>query len=225
MTWKSTLCLLWLNISLLGCQPNTTVDPLESWNRQVFSFNQFIDKKITYPLSQSYQTIVPTPLYTLTDNVFTNLKNIPDTVNNLLQLQLNDALTSTARFMLNATVGLGGLINVSDHFGLPHPPEQNFGNTLHFWGWRHSTFIMLPFFGPTTLRDTWGIPIDNWLLTPTAYIRIPHTKAIYTVINTLHERTHFPNMDEVTQQAFDPYIFIRNAYLQRRHHDLSQKHT
>lgn len=204
---------------------NHPQDPYENYNRSVFKFNKAIDKAIYKPVAKVYKTITPTPIYKASGNFFNNLRQIPTVVNFVLQGELKDAMLGTWRFVLNSTVGIGGLMDVAVNMGLP-PHYSDFGITLARWGIKESPYFMLPFLGPSTLRDTVAWPIDG-LMTVYPYINPAWVSWGLVGWRYVHLRAELLDAEGAISSAeFDEYEFLRDAYLQRRAYlmrdDLSQ---
>ena len=208
------LALLCLN----GCaSTKNDEDPLEPLNRKVYQFNMFVDSTVLKPTAQAYVAITPTPLRTAIHNFFANLDDIYVALNNALQGKWQYACNDIERVIFNSSFGLLGLIDVASPMGLEQHNED-FGQTLGYWGVSPGPYLVLPFLGPSTLRDS-----INW---PTAYLFNPirqvspsrdrwalwGTKFIDARANLL------PIGALLESAAFDPYIFVRDAYLQRRYH-------
>ncbi|MEM7293776.1 MAG: VacJ family lipoprotein, partial [Pseudomonadota bacterium] len=139
-----------------GCatvpQPNPEVDPWESWNRSVYSFNEGLDRLILKPVAQTYREYTPQFIQTGIGNFLSNLGDILVIINDLLQLKFEQAGQDMSRFLLNSTVGLFGFFDVASPIGLPKH-DEDFGQTLGYWGVDSGPYLVLPFFGPSTLRE------------------------------------------------------------------------
>ncbi len=164
-------CLIFtLAISLAlstGCAtldgPENPDDPLERYNRSMYAFNDALDRAILKPVAKGYEFIMPSFASKGVSNFFSNLDDIVVFANELLQFKINDALATSARFVYNSTFGLLGLIDVAKHMDLPKKNED-FDQTLAVWGVDSGPFIVLPLFGPQTVRDTAGLTVDTVLL-------------------------------------------------------------
>jgi phospholipid-binding lipoprotein MlaA len=193
-------------------------DPWEPVNRKVFGFNETVDDYVFKPVAKGYKWVMPDPLQIAVGNVFSNLNDIPVTLNNLLQLKFNNALTSSMRVVVNSTLGLAGLADVATGIGL-EKHDEDFGQTLGYHGVASGPYIVLPFLGPSSTRDAGGRVLDiatdpvfvgSFFVAPFIGPIVGSTRATDTRAGLLKsEKT----LDEA---ALDKYEFIRDAYLQRR---------
>ena len=218
-------------IALSGCttlsQPTDPNDPLESYNRSVFEFNDDLDKHILKPVAQGYDAITPNTVQKGINNFFSNLDDFVVIVNDLLQFKVGQLGSDTARFLVNSTLGLAGLIDWASDMNLPKHNED-FGQTLGHWGVPPGPYFVLPFIGPSTIRDTGGLIVDTTELDPIwrqvedglpAPQRDPDRAQIITAIKTIDLRASLLKAEKILDEAaLDKYIFIREAYLQRREH-------
>jgi phospholipid-binding lipoprotein MlaA len=193
-------------------------DPWESVNRSIFSFNEKLDNNLLRPVAIGYKWIMPDPLEMAVSNVFSNMNDIPVTLNNILQLKFNNALRSSGRLLINTTVGLGGIVDVASNMGL-EKQNEDFGQTLGFYGVSAGPYIVLPLLGPSSARDVGGLPVD--LATDPIAVG---SFFVAPFIGPLVGATRFTDMrarwlekeKSVEEAALDKYEFIREAYLQRR---------
>jgi len=188
-------------------------DPFESFNRHMYAFNEGIDKVIIKPVATVYQTILPSFVRTRVTNFFNNIDLIPTVINDGLQGNTYNLGRDTWRFVINTTIGIGGLWDVATKINLP-PHHEDFGLTLGKWGYQNSTYLVLPLLGPSTVRDTVGIPAD-YFSSPYAYMD-DDTAYPLMGLDLVNSRANLLNYDNVLKQAFDPYVAVRNGYLQRR---------
>jgi phospholipid-binding lipoprotein MlaA len=202
-----------------GCahrSPYEPADPLEAINRPVFSFNMTADRYVLRPVAKTYVSVVPSPLRTGVTNFFDNLFYPTVIVNDLLQGKFVQASRDTARFVLNSTYGLAGFLDPATMVGL-QKNDEDLGQTLGRWGVGEGWYIMLPLLGPTTNRDLIGRIGDNWTdplqytddITDAERIALAGLQAIDT-------RSRLLDFDAILEQQFDPYVFLRTAYLERR---------
>lgn len=201
--------------------PEITPDPLEKINRIFFNFNDKLDCYILKPIAILYNKIVPKPLNLGIHNVFSNLNNLPTIGNDILQLHFYQMTCDVWRFAINTTVGIGGLFDIASTMGLK-ATSNDFGLTLARWGWNHSTYLVLPFFGPNTFRDGIDIPVDYYAFS--IYPRLPES-ATYALfgISVVDRRAQLLKFQDVMEEAaLDRYVFFRNAYLQRRSYQIEQ---
>jgi phospholipid-binding lipoprotein MlaA len=181
------------------------LDPFEPLNRAAFWFNDKFYFLLLKPAARAYR-VVPEPARISAANFFTNLTAPIRFVNSLLQLKLKDAGNELARFVINTTVGIGGLFDPARKWADIRMKDEDFGQTLGRYGIGTGTYMVLPFFGPTNTRDGIGDIVD-YFLDPTAYI-----DDIYLYATSLDRDTY----ESIKKQSLDPYIFIRNAFTQRR---------
>lgn len=188
-------------------------DPWQGFNRAMFSFNDKVDRWFLKPLAKGYKAVMPDPLETGVANIFANVQEVPNVINGVLQGDLKGASHDTGRLLVNSTLGLGGLLDVAKHMNLPADEREDFGQTLAAWGVGQGPYLVLPFLGPSTVRDGLGRPID-WYTDPTNYIDHVPTDNTVKGLSLLNTRAQlFPLEKNLTG---DKYIFIRDVYLQRR---------
>lgn len=199
-----------------GCAsaPNRTAgDPLEPMNRVVFRINDTIDQTIAKPVAKGYQKITPHPLRTAISNFFSNLGDLTTLANELLQLKITDATSDLMRFTMNTTFGLGGLIDFATLARLPKH-HQDFGLTLGHWGVPPGPYLVLPVFGPSTLRDSAGLIVDV-RFNPLNYVE-PARTSLYILQFVSVRSDMLAATDVLEHAALDKYSFVRDAYLQQR---------
>lgn len=213
------VALVWaVGVLASGCatvaQPDAR-DPWESWNRGVFGFNEAADKAVLKPVAQGYVAVTPEWLRKGARNFFSNLGDIWSAVNNALQLRGQDTGDSVGRVMVNSTIGLLGFVDVASDLGIERHPA-NFGLTLGRWGVGSGPYVMLPLLGPSTLRDTAGLPLDS-LGNPVSYVKDEPSRIGFMVVDAVGTRARLLGADAVLEGAsLDKYAFLRDAYLQRR---------
>lgn len=191
------------------------LDPYEKYNRLIFKVNWQLDRFIFKPAAVFYKTLVPTVIRQGINRIFSNLDQIPTLFNHILQGRFHEATVDIWRFAVNSTLGLGGLIDIASYLNVPHY-QQDFGLTLAHWGYRSSAYFILPLLGPKTVRDTLSWPID-YQTSIYPYIPNETSRQALTIGHPIHERAQLLKLDASLQQlAVDPYLFQRNAYLQRR---------
>jgi phospholipid-binding lipoprotein MlaA len=189
-------------------------DPFESVNRPIYTFNRTLDKYLIKPLAVGYRMVLPNMVRTGITNFFANIDDITVAANKVLQLEIEQAVQVSARFLVNSTAGVGGLVDVASHTGL-EKQRADFGLTLARWGIKESPYIVIPIFGPSTLRDGVGLLAD-FLMSPYPYIPDEIGYAVF-VIDLLNIRANL--LDEeyyFDYAAMDPYTFMRDFYMQRR---------
>ncbi|MFM0344866.1 MlaA family lipoprotein [Paraburkholderia sp. RL17-347-BIC-D] len=189
-------------------------DPLEPMNRAVFNFNDGLDRYVAVPVAKGYQKVTPQPLRTAVSNFFSNLGDLTNAANALLQLKITDATEDFVRFAFNSTFGLGGLLDWATPAGLPKH-HQDFGLTLGHWGIPSGPYLVLPLFGPSTVRDSMGLIVDV-KFNPLNYMEPAVRNPLY-VLQFVSVRSDLLGASDLLQQAaLDKYSFVRDAYTQQR---------
>ncbi|OYY82611.1 MAG: ABC transporter [Methylophilales bacterium 16-45-9] len=208
-----------LAMLLIGCASQANKDPLEGFNRGIYKFNDVADKAVIKPISKGYKAIAPTPVRTGINNFFDNLRTITSVFNNLLQLKFANAFSESGRFVINTTFGLAGFIDVAGMDKIP-VHREDFGQTLGHWGVSNGAYLVLPFFGPSTVRDASGLIVDTATTDPITYthnigeIRLHNQLRVAQFID---KRTELLDASDIVDEAsLDPYAFMRDAYLQHR---------
>jgi len=195
------------------------VDPLEDINRVFYELNfNLLDPVIIKPIAIIYDQATPKPVRQVLRNFFSNLDEVPSLVNNALQGKFGQAGNNAGRFLMNTTIGLGGFFDVAKKAGLQPGEDEDFGQTLAVWGVPAGPYLMLPFFGPSTLRDAPSNFVDS-LFDPFSYNnRLPVRVAIKG-IDLIALRADLLGIDDVI--SGDEYLFIRDVYLQNREYVIS----
>ncbi|TDV09262.1 MlaA family lipoprotein [Paraburkholderia caballeronis] len=204
-------------LALAGCASapeHHAGDPFEPMNRAVFSFNEGLDQHVAKPVATGYTKITPQPLREAISNVFSNLGDVGNFANDLLQLKVTDATEDLMRVAFNTTFGLGGLIDWASAAGLPKH-QQDFGLTLGHYGVPAGPYLVLPLFGPSSVRDASGWVVSS-AASPTTYLTASASVPIYgaNVVSSRADMLGATNLLE--QAALDKYSFVRDAYTQRR---------
>ncbi len=221
--YKSVLGSLLLSWVVSGCAtpPTHNPDPFEKFNRGVFAFNDGVDQMVIKPIAKTYKTIVPSPIDNGVTNFFSNIDDIVVVVNDLFQLKFKQAASDTGRLLINSTVGLLGFIDVATDIGLPKH-DEDFGQTLGYWGVNSGPYIVLPILGPSSARDAVGVGTDL-LFDPTFYYAAsPTTEAGQAIlaggaVRGVDKRADLLGLEKVLQTAaLDKYAYFRDAYLARR---------
>jgi phospholipid-binding lipoprotein MlaA len=190
-------------------------DPLEPLNRQVFAFNEGLDKVVLKPLAELYDAVLPVPVQDCLSNGFSNLREPSNAFNNLLQGKAAEAVSDVCRFAVNTTVGLLGCFDVATRMGLERHRED-FGQTLGRWGLGQGPFLVLPLFGPSSFRDGAGLGVET-VLDVNFWIDNVSVRNIIFGVRTVNARDELMRADElISGAALDKYTFIRDGYLQRR---------
>ncbi|MEY2168630.1 MULTISPECIES: MlaA family lipoprotein [unclassified Rhodanobacter] len=209
-------------VLLAGCAiaPPRTDDPLQKVNRKVYAFNDTLDKAVLRPAAVGYRKVTNPPVRRSVNNFFTNIE-LPITIaNNLLQARPSEALGNTGRFLINLTVGVGGIFDPATRLGLPLE-TTDFGITLARWGVPEGDFLMLPLLGPSTVRDVWHYPVDGYFFDPLSLIAKNQAFSygqyyLPQVLYVVSMRSQLIDAEGFLQSAYDPYAFLRDAYRQRR---------
>jgi phospholipid-binding lipoprotein MlaA len=189
-------------------------DPFERLNRSVYAFNDGLDRAVVKPAAQGYKKVTPQFVQTGISNFFSNAKYPVTLVNNLLQGKITAAASDTARFVLNTTFGLGGLLDPATASGLDRN-DEDFGQTLGKWGVPPGPYVVVPFLGPYTLRDGIGSFADDFA-EPRAYLEDDSTRWTLWAADKFERRVRLLEADALLERSGDPYAFVRSAYLQRR---------
>ncbi|HEX8962095.1 MAG TPA: VacJ family lipoprotein [Rhodocyclaceae bacterium] len=190
-------------------------DPIEGFNRAMFSFNEGLDKAIIKPVAQGYDYALPQPVKTGVTNFFGNIADVFIAVNNLLQGKLPEAASDAGRFAVNTTVGILGFIDVASDMGL-EKHDEDFGQTFGRWGVGPGPYVVIPFFGPRDARDTAGLVLDV-KADPVANYSHVATRNTLLAVRVENDRANLLPADKVIEEAaLDKYSYIRDGYLQRR---------
>jgi len=206
-------------LMLTGCASQANKDPLEGINRGIYKFNDVADKAVFKPVATGYKAVAPTPVRKGINNFFNNLGSITNILNNLLQFKFASAFSEAGRFVINSTFGLAGFIDVA---GMDNVPvhKEDFGQTLGHWGVGSGAYLVLPFLGPSTIRDTTGLVFDSATTDPITYTHNIGEVRLHNQLRAaqfVDKRAEFlPGSDLLDEASLDPYAFMRDAYLQRR---------
>jgi len=223
-----TLLLLFA-LFITGCAsvpgPADPRDPLESYNRAAFEFNDHVDRYFLKPIARGYDTVTPDPVQKGVHNFFSNLDDVIVMFNDLLQLKIMQFFSDTGRFLVNSTLGIGGLIDWASDMGMPKH-QEDFGQTLGYWGVPEGPYFVIPFWGPSTIRDASGLLVDSAQFDPVwqqveegfpTPRRDPKISWGLTVVDAIDTRASLLKAEKIMDEAaLDRYTFIREAYLQRR---------
>ena len=199
-----------------GCATQSNKDPLESFNRAVYKFNDVADNSIMKPVSKGYKYIAPTFVVKGVNNFFNNIKDVVTVINELLQGKIEYAANDTGRILVNSTIGLLGFVDVHSMNG-GERRKEDFGQTLGYWGVGQGAYLVLPFIGPSTTRDAVGFVTDTLAFDPISYINNVRGRNQVRILQFIDARTELLNASAIMDQAsLDPYAFQRDAYLQYR---------
>jgi phospholipid-binding lipoprotein MlaA len=192
-------------------------DPYSGYNHWMFGINESLDKHVAKPLAKLYVKIMPAPLSKMFNNFFSNIDNVTTVANDILQANFYQATSDGWRLLINSTVGVGGLFDVASKVGL-RANYEDFGLTLASWGWTKSDYFILPVLGPSTVRDALS-KIVNYRLSPFPYVGTTAQEYGLYAWYLLNERVQFMEFQGVyNNAAIDPYVFMRDAYIQRRNY-------
>lgn len=189
-------------------------DPWESFNRKTYAVNKAVDKVVVRPFAVVYQHVVPNVMKAGVGNFFDNLGEITTILNDILQGKIRQAGHDSGRFLLNSTVGLAGLVDVASKMKLERH-EEDFGQTLAVWGVKKGPYMILPLFGPTTLRDGVGSMVDS-RSDPILYVDPTRSRNQLWAGRLIDKRYGLLDSEKYLTDALDEYSFVRDAYMQRR---------
>lgn len=195
-------------------------DPYEKFNRVMFGFNEMLDRFIIKPAAELYNKIIPVPLNRGIDHMFENFYTPRTVLYDAMEYNFYQAVSDAWRVVLNTTVGIGGFFDVANKVGLP-PNTEDFGLVLAQWGYKQSSYFVLPFFGPRTIRDSISIPVDYY----TSFYPYFHLSAQFWIktTDTIDKRAQLLRFQDVYDTAsLDKYVFLRSAYIQRVNYLIDQ---
>lgn len=208
-----------LTLAVIGAsrvaQAEENPDPWQGYNRAIFSFNDAVDRYFLKPVAKGYKFVMPDPFEKGVSNVFSNIGEVPSAINGVMQGNFTSAAQDTGRLLVNSTIGIGGLFDVAKHMHLPDNDSEDFGQTLAVWGVGQGPYVVLPFLGPSTLRDTFGKPVD-WYTDPITYIEHERTNYSVRAVSIIDMRAGLLDLEK--NITGDRYVFIRDVYLQRRNY-------
>ncbi|MBT8048540.1 MAG: VacJ family lipoprotein [Xanthomonadales bacterium] len=193
-------------------------DPWEAYNRKIHSFNMAFDDAIFKPVAKGYDTIMPDAPQRGVRNFFRNLSYPVTFLNLILQGKFEDSLTATGRFLMNSTVGVFGFFDIATRVEIPEYNED-FGQTLAVWGWKDSRYLVMPVFGPYTARDFLGRSFYGYFH-PVSYVAREYNNYIPLVVDLISLRAELLPFQAELDAASDPYVLVRDVYLQRREYDI-----
>jgi phospholipid-binding lipoprotein MlaA len=199
-------------------------DPLEPFNRTVFSLNDGLDRAIVKPVATAYKEITPSPVRTGVNNFFNNLTDVWSVVNNALQFKPKETLETGMRVAFNTVFGFAGVLDIGTEMRLARN-KQDFGQTLGYWGAEPGAYVVLPFFGPSSVRDTVGTVVDSSVDLVNNVKNVP-TRNSLIGLRVVDKRAEFLGATDVLEQAaLDKYSFTRDLYLQRRANSIGKEST
>jgi phospholipid-binding lipoprotein MlaA len=219
MTRSAAALVVSLTLLLAGCATQSNAkkdprDPLERFNRVSYQVTDAVDRAALKPAAKAYKAVAPQFVETGVSNFFSNLAQPTNIVNDLLQAKFKPALNDTGRFLLNTTVGVGGLLDPASKVGLDRNNED-FGQTLGKWGVPAGAFVWIPLLGPYTVRDGIG-SVADWYSDPVQYVERDAIRYPLNGLRLVDWRASQLPLEDTLNQAYDKYAFVRNAYLQRR---------
>jgi phospholipid-binding lipoprotein MlaA len=194
-------------------------DPLQKLNRATYAFNDALDRMLAHPLARAYKAVVPSPVRRVISNFVANINYPPVMVNDALQGKFKAAGQDFLRLLVNTTLGIGGLADPASNMGIPSH-DEDFGQTLGHWGVPAGPYLVIPFLGPSDFRDAPARAVDAYT-TPYTYAKSKDTEYGLYGLTLLDRRTELLSADTALQNAFDPYVFVRNAYVARRQYLVS----
>ena len=206
-------------VLLTGCAsgPNANPqDPFEPWNRGVYQFNEGVDRAVLKPVATAYQDTIPSPVRTGVSNFFGNIRDLWSAVNAALQLRPQEAVENFMRFNVNTFLGFAGVLDIATEMQIPRT-TLDFGHTLGYWGMPSGPYLVLPLLGPSSVRDTAGLVVDqqgDWVRQGVDKASTQNSLQGLRIVNRRAELIPATNM--LDQIALDKYSFVRDGYLQRR---------
>jgi phospholipid-binding lipoprotein MlaA len=205
-------------LGISGCASFKTAapgDPLEPINRGIFSFNNTFDHYLFKPIAKGYDTVVPSLVKTGVSNVFQNVSDVQSIVSDAVQLKPAKLGDDLGRVLLNSTIGLGGIFDLATPMGIERG-DEDFGQSFGYWGLGPGPYLMLPFVGPSSLRDVVGRGVDGQI-DPVGFVSSVPVRNSLQGLRVVDARVGlFPAEALMNQAALDRYTFLRSAYLQRR---------
>jgi len=218
---KALACVA-LVLVLQGCASTPTPgsnaqvnDPIEGFNRTMFGFNEKVDENVLKPVATGYKNVVPSPARTGVTNFHNNFEDAWSAVNSLFQLKLEHAASDTMRVLVNTTLGFGGLLDWGSAMRLQRYNED-FGQTLGYWGVGEGAYVVWPFLGPSTARDSVALPLDL-VAGPGLVIESTAISISLSALNVVNTRANLLDTTALLDDiVLDKYIFVRDGFLQRR---------
>lgn len=210
-----SILILSFALVLTGCAstPNSDPkDPFENANRKIYKFNDALDRNVLKPVAKGYNAALPKPVKIMLHNFFSNLDDVTVTLNDLLQLKFQQAASDGSRVLFNSTFGVFGFLNVTDRL---EKHNEDFGQTLGYWGIGSGPYLMLPFFGPSSIRDGVGLGGDSLTGVITNIRDVPTRNSLYAT-DKIRVRADLLEHEQALDDTSDRYTFIRDFYLARR---------
>jgi phospholipid-binding lipoprotein MlaA len=206
-------------LALAGCATNenaarSDADPWEPLNRGIYAFNDVPDRYLLKPVARGYRSVLPNFMRRGIGNFFDNLTTPRSMVNNFLQNKPDEGFSDFGRFVLNSTIGIGGLFDVASAAGLDIY-DEDFGQTFAVWGVPDGPYVMIPLLGPSTLRDAVAYPLD-WLSNPLSHYDNSSVRDKLIILRLIDVRARLLTAEKLIEDSPDPYVTIRESYLQNR---------
>jgi len=221
---ESVVSVIVLILLLAGCagtqnrHTDPENDPWEGFNRKMYAFNSGLDKTIVRPVAVGYDKVMPDPFQRGVGNFFRNLDAPVTIVHQVLQGKFTQGLDSLGRFIVNSTAGLLGFFDVASKAGMPYYNED-LGQTLATWGYEDSRYLLLPFFGPSTLRDGVSRYADSFIH-PVGRAIHGRNEWGYFIFRGIDQRARYLDQDAELDQAYDPYVLMRDVWMQNRRYQI-----
>ena len=215
--WRTSLAALLVSLTFLGGCATTANprDPFEPVNRGIYHFNDGVDTVLLKPAAEAYRGVLPQFVRTGVSNFYANINDVIVALNNLLQAKFLNAASDVGRIVVNTTVGLLGVFDVATHIGL-EKHDEDFGQTLGYWGIGPGPYLVLPLLGPSSIRDAIGRFVD-FKTDPITYVDPTRDRNVLWGVRFLNRRSELLETSKILETAaLDPYEFLRDAYLQRR---------
>ncbi|ANB18668.1 MlaA family lipoprotein [Dokdonella koreensis] len=211
-------------LSACTIAPPRTDDPYERFNRKMYTFNDTVDRVAIRPVAVGYRKITTPNMRRVVSNFFANIRMPITIANDLLQGKPGQAGRNTGRFVINTTLGFLGLFDPASEMNLP-PNSNDFGITLAKWGVPDGPYLVLPLLGPTTTRDVWRTPVDSYYFDPLSWYAREHdlthnTEYLPQFVYLVTLRSSGIDAEGLLEGVYDPYVFFRDAYRQRRLYDV-----
>jgi phospholipid-binding lipoprotein MlaA len=212
-------------VLLAGCaiaKPRTD-DPLEKYNREIYAFNDSLDKAVVRPVAVGYRKVTNPPVRRSISDFFTNIQMPITVANDLLQARPKQALQSSGRFLVNLALGVGGFFDPASQLNIPLE-DNDFGITLARWGLPEGDYLMLPLLGPSSARDVLRRPVDSYFFDPLSLFAANHhyngLQYVPAAVYLVTVRSRAMDAEGYLESAYDPYVLLRDAYRQRRLYEI-----
>lgn len=205
--------LLCLSLILSGCASTSPNDPLEGFNRSMYKFNDTLDRAVLKPVAKGYKAVLPDRAQKMVHNFFSNIDDIFVTGNDLLQLKFRQAASDFTRVWVNTIFGVFGVFDVAEKL---EKHNEDFGQTLGYWGVGSGPYLVLPFLGPSSVRDGAGVAVDSYYGLIENIEDVPTRNTLYA-ISKIDQRAQLLDTESIIEgTVVDRYSFIRDAYMMHR---------